>query len=486
VALAVLVLGLHFVSGVLTFYDVDLFHGLALAREIVRDGRIPTHDVFAYTPTLDPVVHHEWLAALLFYAVATHAGAAGMLVLKYTLEIGMMVLVLALAHRQGARLPTLVFLAPVGMAFAWPGMTTIRAQVLTMCFVVVLLRWLDDDRRGARGWMLPFLVLYVVWLNCHGGFVVGPALIAVHAIEQALRGRPVRHLVALLVACGALVVATPYGVAYYAYLWRALRMDRSAILEWQPLGTGNLPAFLPFGMSLVVLVYLLLTIGFEATPGWLLVLFSALAALRFQRHVSIYALVWLAVVPPAVQRARLGVVIDRLWSARPPLTAAVLVLGLGLAGSRVLAARPWHLRLSANPGDGGLVLFPAGAVEYVRGLGVDANMLVPFEVGGYVSWMLYPHVKVSLDSRYEVAYPPALLGEHTEFYRAGRDWHAILDRYPTDLALVPVGWPVDAKMRDEAAWSLVYRDDAYELFARPGLDLPHVDRRGVRIVGRFP
>src|SRR5690349_15301386 len=40
--------------------DMDIFHQMALARESIALGHIPTVDRFAYTPTLPYSVHHEW------------------------------------------------------------------------------------------------------------------------------------------------------------------------------------------------------------------------------------------------------------------------------------------------------------------------------------------------------------------------------------------------------------------------------------------
>jgi hypothetical protein len=62
----------------------------------------------------------------------------------------------------------------------------------------------------------------------------------------------------------------------------------------------------------------------------------------------------------------------------------------------------------------------------------------------------------------------------------------MLERYPHDLVLVERAMPVAPLMRTQAAWTLVYEDDSFLVFARPGLALPYADRRGQRIVGSFP
>ena len=134
----------------------------------------------------------------------------------------------------------------------------------------------------------------------------------------------------------------------------------------------------------------------------------------------------------------------------------------------------------------GRPVYPVGAVEYLKSTNFAGNLFTPFVPGGYCLYQLYPAVKVSLDGRYEVAYQPGLLEENVDFYAARGNWRATLSKYPTDLVLVPASAPVYAKLRDDADWREVYVDDCFSLFARPGLALSRVDRRGETFAPRFP
>jgi hypothetical protein len=465
--------------------DPDLFHGLTLAREFVRTGVLPTHDLFAYTPTHPVVPHHEWLAASLAYLVVEQFDAPGLTVLALGLESVLVVSVLSIARWQGARLPTLCLLAPLGMVLLAPGLTTLRAQVYSLLFTAAVLAGLQLDRLGRRWWIGPFLLLHVIWLNLHGGFVIGLGLLALHAAEQRMRGRPVRHLLATVAAACALVPVNPYGVMYVRYLWDALTMDRALIGEWRPLGDGYPVAFVVFGLSLVVTMYGVAKRGMRDAAGLLLVLGAAAMALRHQRHVSIYAVVWLAQVPPLVTRTRLGELLERWWTLAPRRTAVALIVAIVWAASRAGAVAPWRLDVVTRP-EVGPVAFPAGAVAYLEANRFRGNLMTPFDVGAFVSWHLYPDVRVSLDGRYEVAFSHALLVEHVVFYGALPGWQDVRAKYPPDAVLTPATAPIADAMQNEAAWSLVYVDDAYRIYARPGLVLPPIDRRGRTPEGSFP
>lgn len=484
-ALCVVALAAMFLGGHGHFADPDLWHGISLARESLQQGRVLLEDPFAYTPTVSPVVHHEWAEGILLYVVVTLGGATGVLILKHLITGAIAIGSFLLARRRGASLGVLCWVTPIAIILSWIGMTTIRAQVFTLLFIVALLWLLEKDRAGGRRWILAWLPLYLVWLNVHGGFVVALVIYGLYVVEQALGRRPVGHLVAVGAVMVPLISINPYGLAYYPYLWNALRLDRSLIGEWRPLWNAWPPVIFVYGISVVIFAYGAAKAGLRRSTGWSIVLLTAYAALRHQRHLSIYAIAWLVYVPALLQPTELGRVLGQFWSRRlAPSVVWILVLVCSLTAAG--RNEPWALRLPANPGESSQVLYPVGAVAYLHEVGFRGNLMTPFTIGAYVSWKLYPAVKVSLDGRYEVAYSPEALVESRRFYFAEPGWKEALTRYPTDAVLVEKSQGASRALRGDGEWALVYEDDVYEVYARPGLVLPKVDRRGQVLCGSFP
>lgn len=486
--IALAAVGMLLLKGIVqnSFVDPDLFHEMALIRDAVRLGHLPLVDTLAYTPTVYPTIHHEWGTGVILYLVSTTWGGTGLLLLKYLLSIGIAVGCVACARRRGASLIALCSLAPMPVLLSWLGFTTVRAQMFTLLFSVALLYALDRDREGRRWWIAPWLLVYTAWLNLHGGFIVGLIFFAAHTLEQLLRRKPARHLILTGLAMLMLVFVNPYGPAYVSYLWRALGMDRPAIEEWAPIWTTFAPIAAMYVMSLLLVVYAVAKCGIRKMPGLMIVLLAAYAAMRHQRHASIYAVVWLCYVPAYIESTVLGHVLIRLWERRPKLTRLLwATVGLACLVS-VIIDKPWELSLPANPGEHPRLTYPVGAVQHLTQVGFEGNLMTPFVEGAFVAWKLSPKVKISIDGRYEVAYPPGSLEEHRTFYAASPGWRDILAKYPTDLVLTPADDPIAEALADQDGWSLVYRDDAYELFARPGLELPTSDRRGQVLVGSFP
>jgi hypothetical protein len=141
--------------------------------------------------------------------------------------------------------------------------------------------------------------------------------------------------------------------------------------------------------------------------------------------------------------------------------------------------------MPARAGEHPRLLYPIGAVSWLEESGFEGNLFVPFSAGGYVSWRLYPRVKVSLDGRYEVAYPPDWLDRVHEIYAAQGDWSDGLDAIATDAVLARRGKPLLEALELDPGWGRAYLDDDWEVWIR-GAPALVVDRRGRELSRAFP
>jgi hypothetical protein len=490
-----------------TVADLDMFHEMALIRESLAAGEISRYDVHAYTPTVSPVVHHEWAtgAVLYFVAVVAGLGGTGILALRLFLVAGVVLCCYHVARTRGAHRIVIGALAPVAIALTAPGLAPVRAQLFTFLFVASLLVLLEVDRRGARWWPLLWLPLYVTWLNMHGGFVVGIGFLGLYAVERfglawhtsgSIRAAAVavRHLALVLVGMAALTLVNPYGWEYLPYLRDALLLDRPLVAEWAPLWDSRVQwqYLLFFAVSLLLFAYAVARAPKPLRlPGLLIVLAAAFFAMRSVRVLPIYAIVWISYVPGYLAHTDLRHLLQSAWRRfAVPISVAALVCVIVFVG-RAAHLRFWELRIP-NVGAADELYYPAGATDYLAAHRFAGNVMTPFVTGAFVSWKLYPAVKVGMDSRYEVAYPPEAVAENVRLYAGGEGWEQIIDEYDTHAILVPAWSPLNqlllAEATSAAGWHRVYRDDGYALFARSdrAAGLPVTDRTGEAIIGRFP
>jgi hypothetical protein len=480
--------------------DPDLWHEMAVAREAVQTGRVPWEDRFAYTPTVFPVVHHEWGAGMIALGLANVGGGAAVVAAKFLLAFGLGFIGWRATRGRGATLAIFSFLAPMAILLADHGFSTIRAQVYSFLFFACLLFWLDRDREGTRRWIAGWLILYVLWLNIHAGFLVGAGVFFLAWLERLVRREPHRHLLVTGIAMACLIAVNPYGLEYYNYLWRATTMSRPLVGEWSSLWEGGHVVHIAFfAVSLLVLAYALWDRRDRVPAHLLIVLVTCGYAALHRRMLPFYAIAWLWYAPAAIRTTRLGDAMEEMWSNRQTLMTAIWgTIAIALA-VRVLPNEPWSLRVpgAAVPGIASHAVYPVGAVDYLAAQRFRGDLVTPYDQGAYVSWRLYPAVRVSLDSRFEVAYPDEAAAENHLLYHGEAGWEEVLDRHGGDAILVPRWSPLDHRLQERptshprraaTTWRPVYRDDVFSLFVAgcAADDLPCVDRTGERIAGSFP
>ncbi|MFZ3342394.1 MAG: hypothetical protein WA213_16040, partial [Terriglobales bacterium] len=474
------------------FVDIDIWHQMNLIRASIAAGHLLTDDPFAYTTTIHPMIDHEWGAGVLAFFLSKWMGGAGILLLKFGSALATLLLTMRLAERRGASVAVVEFAAPLSIGMLYFGfLSAVRAQAYSFLFTAALLWALEAARGGhprkEQRWLWAFLAVFPIWVNLHGGFVVGLGLVFLYCVEQVLLGKPARSAVIVLCGMALEVFLNPYGAHYFSYLFRALPMARPRIPEWSPLWTlGWFPTLL-FALALGMVICALAKLKTWPAPGMLLLAATSVGALLHRKMLPFFAITWLCYVPAYFQDTGTGQWLQEFARKRRRffLFAWTVLIACSLVSA--IRLKFWRLEVpqAGVPQIAGDLSYPIGAVDYLAAQRFHGNIMVPFRPGAYVSWKQYPNVKVSIDSRYEVAYPDEWVERVFRFYEAREGWRETLNAYPTDLVLAPKSAPV-LRLLHELSWKPVYVDAQFELVARPGLQLPAVDRTSEIFSGSFP
>ena len=470
--------------------DPDIWHEMALIRTALDLGFIPYQDHFAFTETVYPSVHHEWGAGLIAYSLSSCFGATGIIILRYLLAFILITSLIYSLKKNKTKFSVILFFLPIPM-FLWCfGASAVRAQMYSFVFTAFLLFFLGVDSRGRRWWIPIWLVLYTMWLNLHGGFLVGLGLMAFYCIEQISRKKPYRHIFVVVLLMVVLIVANPYGIHYYPYLLNALTMKRHHIIEWDSMFSGSLSVekLFIFVVSLLISGYASWKRGFQNTKGIFLLLITAIVSIKSNRFLPFYAILWISFVPSWIQATSIGEIIDNFYRKRKlSLIGFFLIISI-IFGFKISKLTPWKLQVpnSKYSNWGNHVIYPVGAVEYLRLNGFKGNILVPFDWGAYIIWKLYPDVKVSLDSRYEVAYSNQVVDEQHDLYMGVQNWRELLGKYAPDIILTHVGLPLSKLINSSPEWKVVYTDCQWNIFAKNSSILPYQIGPDNFYSGEFP
>jgi hypothetical protein len=461
-----------------TWVTNDLWGFLAFGRLFWETGRFPYQDVFAYTPTLNPWVYHEWLTGVLFYPLYQWGGGAGLQVLKYVLGLAALFLAYLSARlqRPNASLTFIVFLAI--SPFITLGYSPVRAQVFTYFFFALTLYVLEGARQRAR-WrgLLLLPPVMTLWANFHGGFVAGLGLMGIYTLGEALNRQPYRAYGLTLAGSALATLINPYGLEYWIYLHRAITMPRPFVFEWAPLHTSYQVGLIP-GLHVALILCLIIFVAALAGvtrwrdyTGWLTVAVTTYMCLKHVRHLMFFLLALGLYGPLLLTRyaSRLGPspwlpgLGSRLKSQIFPLICTGLAL---FFASLFLQARP--LCLVTPDYRDGKGFYPVGAVEYLKKQQLSGKVLTDFNWGQYLLWHLYPAYRVAFDGRYETVYPREVEEAYALFIDGLPGWRNFLEKYPPDLILIARNSRPYPLLKADPGWREIYADPGSVLLARRG------------------
>jgi hypothetical protein len=397
--------------------DPDLWGHLRFGLDLAAARRLTSVDPYSFTQD-KPWINHEWLSELLFALVYRGAGVSGLLVLKISILAAAFLLLAAVTKEvQEDRRWWLLAVAIFGVG---PIAATFRPQLWTILGVAIVARILSAQRGF---WWLP--IVFAVWANMHGGWIVGAAVAALWIAGRAIDTRDIRAQLPIGLPVALAIAATiinPYGWRLWYFLATTVRMSRD-ISEWRPLWEA-------FQTSYMLLWPL--TVGVVVT--------TAIARWRHMTWATLLPVIWLGVnglfvsrLAPLFSEIAL-LAVSQAWQALPaerapaprgviPFGAKVVVDALVLA---YVTITPFvrHVRCLHIDGRSAPDLVAAGAFDApdVRG-----RLIIPFTWGEYGIWHWGPRLRVSMDGRRETIYSDDMLdlqGEVVAGSARGRDYLA--------------------------------------------------------------
>ncbi len=432
----------------------DLWWLLAAGREIVLGASIPTVDSFSYTFAGRPWMNHEWLWALVFWLLyRVHPDLVAWA--NFAVLLAIFGLVYGVARRESGS-PPAAALATWAAAATAHWFLDIRPHLFTLGFVALLL--LTRRYRWAP-WLWPLLML--IWVNLHGGFLLGLGILGVIALidtfDLTLEAKRLvllrRPWLGLVLACAAVLV-NPWGWRIVLYPLAYLEGDSifRGISEWLPPPPGWDPRtyqgrffWLALGGLLgVPLAILRARVVFVL---WGITLFLAATSRRF---IPLFAVV----AAPMVAMA-LGWLFARL--GRRTARLRVALAGVGLA----LALFSWRdVRMLPRPLDRWTLgaLEPRAGLAYLRALGPPRRPFHDFNWGGFITFHA-PEIPLFIDGRANTLYDAEIAADYLRLDEVQEGFREVLELRQVDAVFVESYHPLIRALRQTApGWRLVYRD----------------------------
>jgi hypothetical protein len=471
--------------------DVEIFRDLSQYRELHTTGKLPAENFFSYSEPATPSLRSGWLAGAVYHWFMVESGweGAGLVVLKYLLCFGLAIGCHGYAIRQGVSQPVYAFFALIGLVTGiWLEAAQLKASLVSAICLLVVFHLISIDRRRGGFWIWGMVPLAIVWSNVHQGVCVGLLLLWIYGLSRMaelfrLRAKIQEPLDGVLYL-PLLLIATTLATGFNPDGWRlasqffASSVDSKAWLDaHQPLwgSTGII------SQLLVIITFVISAYGIHHSRPWPIFESTALLMMSFllishSDYGVLYLVTWFCLASPLIQRTFQGQAIEEIyrdWSR--PLVAIALSIGMICIGYAN------HLQFWKMPLPDGTPAalkssthYPVAATEFLRANNFGGNLLVPGEMGGYITWRLYPEAKVSEDCRLSSASfrkRPKALPQGSE---TREDWASQIST-ATDAILIARSAPFFKEItkslsRGRRPWREAYRDPSYAIYVRNETD----------------
>ena len=488
----------------------------ALGRLLLRDGGtgwhirngqliLQTHsitrvDPFSATMSGQAWYAWEWLYDVLIAAIHHSLGLNGVVFYTAAIMAATFVLVFHFAMRRGGSLPITLLMLVLSLGASAVHFLA-RPHVVSWLFTVIWFELLDsasfadEPDKARRVFFLPLLMLF--WVNLHGGFLLGFALLAVYLVGsgvQYLTTADRREVIATrLKRLGLVSVLTfaasfvnPYGFMLHLHIYRYLsdRFLMDHVNEFQSPDFHGL-AQQCFVVMLLVTIAALASVRRKVPPSHLLViLLAAYSGLYASRNLPVASMLLTLMVAPMLsetvakgaENSEIASWLRALFSWLHGFSMRMEKLELHLEGHvwmvLVFAVGLWACMRGGRIGSEQLFnayfddkQFPVEAAAVIAERNIREPIFCPDQWGGYLIYRLYPQTKVLVDDRHDL-YGSHFFEDYEKIMFVQTGWNKLLDEKNVNWLLLQKNSTLATILGQTPGWKLIHEDGTAVLFQR--------------------
>lgn len=452
--------------------DGDFWWHLKTGEYIVQQGIVPRTDFFSFTSYGKPWVAHEWLSEVVFYLGYSSFGYNSLI---FTFAVLVVFAFWLVTRRLGGH-PFVT--APAVLLGVWSILPTIgvRPRVFTLLFTAAYLALLNSFRRDEKNRHIWLTVpMMAVWVNLHGGFLIGLVLIGFGIAgllldtlieKQSIKGirTRLRTLSLVLVTCAAAALLNPHGWRIFLFPFEIFLspVQQQSVRDWLSPNFQQ-PELLPLAVLILLTIFVLGLSPVRPRPSEILLFVLTLfATLKSNRHMAILALV---AVPLLVRYGQHWISsIAPVFNKQPsPASSSATVFPILL----LLPLLVFVPKLAAEvygPSKQDVVRVPVKAVEYMKENGIEGRTFTdPNMWGGYLIWAM-PSNPVYIDGRIDM-YGDKFVGEYINIARGATAWEEPFARYQVKNVIVRPRSPLAQSLEQSGEWERRYQDEMSVVFS---------------------
>jgi hypothetical protein len=476
--------------------DAGIGWHIRTGQQILRTAAIPRVDPFSVSTSGRPWYAWEWLYDVVVGELDARLGLNGVVWLTAIVIGAAFAMLFHWLMRRGVNVAVSVVMVLLAVSASMVHFLA-RPHVVSWLLALIWYGILDACERdgGPRKrhslWALPALML--VWVNVHGGFLLGFVLLGIfwadavwtwfrsseRRIEEAFHkiaaGKRSWDLVWVGLLSGGASLINPYGWRLHTHIYSYLS-NRFLIDHIEEFQSPNFHAIAQKCFGILVLVAIATLAARARGPSThglrprdvLIILFAVYEGLYASRNIPISSILLVLVVAPQIPLKMPGggflERIERTDSGMRghvwPIVASILALGIVVNGGRVGATKLVDAHFDPKR-------MPTEAVNFLESQRVRGPILSPDYWGGYLIYRLYPKEKVVVDDRHDL-YGEPFFKSYLKAVRLQRGWQDFLREHEAGCLVLPRDGALANGLVEGHGWKSVYADDVAIVFVAVG------------------
>ncbi len=445
----------------------DFYHSVNTGKFILQNHTLPYFDTWTHTANGLPWVAHSWGTGVIFYFLLKNFGPISISIFAAMIAVLTFFLLYKLLRiyniSKWPALTCLLVAVPL-VATRWPQ----RPEILE--YPLVLILFIIDSLKQKNHklvYLYPIIILF--WANFYGSSVIfGVGLIGLFSLKQLITdkfktGR--KQILFYLVAAISFLISfvNGYGAKTVFYIFYYIPKVRTYEGEWA--GIARIISSMPASQLVITQYYIIIYFVFLALFILLMIfswkilkdnLFLLILAISIFEPIFIFRNLPLAAIlaSPIVAKALEYQIKKRRFFVPIILT----IFAISAIGVDLWLNKP------------GIMTTPNKAMEdeitYIKNNNIKGDALNMSAIGAYLTYRLYPNVKVFFDTRDDLFTNTSALSDLYDTFNNDKGVLPLINKYRVNLIVGNyVGDGLNYKdLFYSLDWSLVYFNDGNFVF----------------------
>lgn len=470
---------LAFIGGKDLLGDGDTGYHVRVGEFILKTRSIPHQDMFSFITPPIPWTAHEWLSEVIMALIHKGAGLTGVVLFFSFLIALSYYLFFKIIRQYGDNIYLAIILILLVIASSKIHFLA-RPHIFSLLLMVVWYFILDVYQSRNRSYLYLLPPLMLLWVNLHGGYVVGLFLTGVYflgnllsswtgaAEERRMAQNRAKKLAAVTAVCLIAALINPIG--YHILLFPLTLVSNGYLMDHvTEFVSPNFHQSLTFKYVLLAMIALFAVSREKLTfIEVVLIVFFVNMSLYSVRYIPLFTIIAAPVIFRRTdslindsdsrpiqflkRRAERIAALDAsatglLW----PVVAVVIVIVLAAEGKITFAFSE-----KAKP---------VAAVEFMKRERIPGNMFNNDEFGDYVIYSAHQQYRVFIDGRLDM-YGAARLREYYKVTNFEHDWRDVISKYRIGWIFFDADSPLSRYLLAQSDWRLIYADKVANIFVR--------------------